>query len=466
MQDCRGSGLSTGESNFFLEARDGRACGDWIAGQPWFDGRLGTFGASYMSFTQWAFASTRPPYLSAMAIATLGTERGAAWYPGGSFALDIALPWTATMVHGLDAIQPQNQASVEAAFAHLPLEDADRVAVGQTVKWYQDWLRYPGKDDPHWKPIDYTNALDLGIPTLLVDGWYDYAVSLVIRDHRILRANGTPARLVVGPWTHFSASEVMFDETVRWFDRFVKGDEAIDTRGPVNVFVMPDVGWRELPEWPPAVDVQRWYLQPDAALALARPPVSDPTPYVYDPSDPTPQFGGPSLRMEHCGPVDNRELEARGDVLTFTSPPFADAYEVVGPVVAELHLQSDVDHFDVYLRLCDVLPDGASINLCDGIRRLGPGDIERGDDGAFAVTVEMWPTAQRFGAGHRMRLQVSGGAHPLFARNTCSGEPLGSAKTLVVAHNAVRHDPDHPSAIVIPHLTETNRQATEASVGG
>lgn len=451
-QDCRGSGGSTGEGDFFLEAADGRIAGDWIAAQPWFDGRLGTFGASYMSFTQWALASTRPPYLKAMAIATLGSQRGAAWYPGGSFALDIALPWTATRVFGIEATMAENQASVDTAFDHLPLEEADVVAVGQRVQWYRDWFTHFGIDDPHWAPLDFTDALDLGVPTLLIDGWYDYAVPHVIRDHELIRKAGTPTRLVIGDWTHFSASEEAFVESIRWFDRHLKGDESVDTGGDATVFVMPDVGWRELPEWPPPTRSERWFLQPEGGLTTTPAPASTPTAFTYDPADPTPAFGGPSLRMEHCGAVDNRELEARDDVLVFSTDPLTEVVEAIGPVVAELWLRSDVDHLDVYVRVCDVSPDGRSTNILDGIQRLGPDDLARGADGAFPVVLEAWPTAQRFAPGHRIRVQVSGGAHPLFARNTCSGEPIGSARTLVTAHNQVLHDPDHPSALLLPRV--------------
>jgi putative CocE/NonD family hydrolase len=191
-------------------------------------------------------------------------------------------------------------------------------------------------------------------------------------------------------------------------------------------------------------------LQPGGGLSRTSAPASDATPYLYDAADPTPSFGGASLRAEHAGPVDNRGLEARDDVLTFSTDPLVEAIEVLGPVAVELFLSSSVEHLDVFVRVCDVQPDGESINIADGIRRLHPGDINRMADGAFPVDIRLWPTAYIFGVGHRIRLQVSGGAHPLYARNTCSGEPLGSASTIVVAHNAVHHDPAHPSALLLP----------------
>ncbi|MCU1377504.1 MAG: X-Pro dipeptidyl-peptidase-like protein [Acidimicrobiales bacterium] len=450
-QDCRGSGRSTGELDLFAEAPDGRATGDWIAAQPWFDGQLGTFGASYMTFTQWALASTRPPYLKAMAVALMGAEWRAGWYPGGSFALDVALSSSSLQVHGIASASPEHQAAIEAGFAHLPLEEADVIAVGERVPWFQAWLAHADPADPYWGPLDFTGALDLGLPVLLVDGWYDYQLPHMVRDLSILHRKGGPTRLVIGPWVHAGVDpEVMFQETVRWFDRHLKGEESVDTGAPTSVFVMPEGGWRDLSGWPPAHEPERWWLQPGGALARHPASESDATPYTYDPADPTPSFGGAGLRPDHAGPVDNRELEARPDVLTFTTDVLAEQLEVVGPVAAELFLSSSVEDLDVFVRLCDVFPDGRSINVCDGIRRLHPTDLHRTANGTFAVHLQLWPTAYQFDAGHRMRLQVSGGAHPLYARNLCSGEPLGSAQKVVVAQNAVHHDPAHPSALLLP----------------
>jgi putative CocE/NonD family hydrolase len=157
--------------------------------------------------------------------------------------------------------------------------------------------------------------------------------------------------------------------------------------------------------------------------------------------------------MEHCGPRDNRTLEARDDVLTFTSPPLESEAFSIGRVRAELHLSSDVNHFDLYLRLCDVAPSGESINMSEELQRLTPRDIRRAHDGVFVACIELRPAAYRFAKGHRIRLQVSGGAHPMFARNTCSGEPVADATTTVVAHNAVHHDIRHPSQVSLAGLS-------------
>jgi putative CocE/NonD family hydrolase len=145
-------------------------------------------------------------------------------------------------------------------------------------------------------------------------------------------------------------------------------------------------------------------------------------------------------------------------VLSFTGPLVTDELTVAGPVEAELWVRTSRPHADVFVRLCDVDPEGRSRNLTDGILRLLPvaehGDVEGDggirDGGIRKVRVAMWPTAVTFRRGHRIRLQVSGGAHPLFARNPGTGEPLGTAADLVTVDLELFHDPTHPSAVLLP----------------
>lgn len=449
-QDCRGSGASEGDQDHFAESADGRTTADWIATQPWFDGSLGTFGSSYMAFTQWALAATRPPYLKAMVIGRANSKGGLSWFPEGTFALDIALPWTMTRVFGFEAAQnPELQERLRRAFMHLPLSEGAQFATGQSVPWWDRWMRHPSAQDPFWKPLDFSEALDLPIPILFLDGWYDYATRHVVREFEQRQSAGLPSRMRIGPGTHFATDPEEQAETIAWFDQHLKNRISTE-RLPVSIYVLPDFGWVDLPRWPPDCDAVHWHLQPGGRLTPA-PPTADSstTAYVYDPADPTPAFGGPSLRMDNCGPVNNHELEERDDVLTFTSEPLREPLLTIGSVAAHLYLQSDVDHLDVYLRLCEVTPKGESINRAEAIQRLAPSEIRRDANGVFPVHIDLWPVAQRFGAGERIRLQLSGGAHPMFARNPGSGETLAEADTLVVAHNAVRHDEQYPSHITL-----------------
>jgi putative CocE/NonD family hydrolase len=153
--------------------------------------------------------------------------------------------------------------------------------------------------------------------------------------------------------------------------------------------------------------------------------------------------------MEIRPVTDNAPLEARADVLTYTTDPLADDVEAIGPVEADLYLASSAGFFDVFARVCDVHPDGRSFNVCDALVRVTPDDFEHADDGSVRVRFPLWPTAHRFRAGHSIRLQVSSGAHPRYARNPGTGEDPATATRLVAADQEVLHDAAHPSAITL-----------------
>ena len=463
-QDCRGSGGSAGTPSFFDEAGDGRSAGDWIARQSWFNGQLAACGGSYLGFTACAVAATRPPYLAALCVSLFGMERRRSWYPGGSFALDIALPWSQVRVATRDGLfeaadleqitkaMAKMNAALDRALVHLPLCEADQVAVGETLPWYQEWLQHDAPDDPYWSALDYSNVIPgLGVPVLLTDGWYDYQLPYLLEDHHRMVASGHPTRLVIGPWAHPTVDgTVAQDEMLAFLDAHLKDDRTRLRPHRARVFVMPDSGWREYHEWPPPTLPQHWYLQENGGLAQSLPGDADPDRYIYDPADPTPSAGGASLRPPpHSGPVDNRELEARADVLTYTSPALDEDLEALGAVTTDLYVTSSSQFTDFFVRVCDVHPDGRSINVCDGLRRLQPSDPAAGDDGVRRVPIALWDTAYRFAAGHRIRVQVSSGAHPRYARNLGSGEPLATATTIVVQHQAIHHDSRHPSALTL-----------------
>jgi hypothetical protein len=218
----------------------------------------------------------------------------------------------------------------------------------------------------------------------------------------------------------------------------------------VRVFVTGEQAWRDLPEWPPPHRAERWHLQPGRGLAPAAPPASEPDRYRYDPKDPTPTVGGSTL-LPTAGVKDNRAVEARRDVLVYSSAVLDRDVVAMGPVEADLHVASSLPYTDFFVRICDVDPKGTSINVTDGLVRLSPG---RGSSpaagGALRVAIPLWPMAHCFRRGHRIRIQVSSAAHPRYARNPGSGEPLATATRLVAADQTVFHDPDRPSAIVLP----------------
>ncbi|WP_216592178.1 CocE/NonD family hydrolase [Verrucosispora sioxanthis] len=439
IQSCRGTGGSGGEFQPFVHERDdGLDTLDWLRRQRWWTGAFGMFGASYQGFVQWALAADAGPQLRAMvAVATASTTRDST-YAGESFALDTVLTWA-------ELLQAQTvpwlarqwelkrgQPRLAAALAHLPLIEADRVATGVTVPFFQEWLRHHTPQADYWRSRVFDDRLHLvGAPVAMVSGWHDIFLPAQLRDYTALRATGARPRLVVGPWTHGSPGLFVaaLREGLRWLDTHLSDEGAGEAAHPADAAVRLHVG---------------------GALSPADPVPSPPDGFWYDPADPTPSLGGPLLVAQRAGPFDNRPVEARPDVLTWTSEPLTAAIEVVGPVRAEIHLRSELTYLDVFVRLCDVDARGRSWNVCDGLVRLDPQRFPADGTGAVVVPVEMWPTAHRFAPGHRLRLQVSGGAHPRYARNPGTGEPLGAAVTLRRGFREIMHDPDHPSAVVLP----------------
>jgi putative CocE/NonD family hydrolase len=268
-------------------------------------------------------------------------------------------------------------------------------------------------------------------------------------------------RLRIGAGGHLGGGGEggMTDAPLEWFDTYLLERPDLLPRPlpeqPVTVHVQGSGGeWRDLDDWPPPQSTPtRWYLHPKGRVTTDAPTVAaEPDRYRYDPADPTPSIGG--IGMLTGGARDNRELEARPDVLVYTSEPFTDALELIGTVSAELYVGSSLDHTDFFVRVCDVDPEGGSVNVCDGLQRFDPTTIERAADGSFRAAVRVWPIGHRFAPGHRLRIQVSSGAHPVYARNLGTGEPPATATEMRAADQAVFHDPARPSSITLPHFTD------------
>jgi hypothetical protein len=334
----------------------------------------------------------------------------------------------------------------------LPLRDLDRLATGLPVPYYQEWLTGNAPGDTYWQGRSFASTLDrVTAPVSMVGGWFDFFLPLQLRDYTALRAAGREPYLTIGPWRHADqeAMGAWVSESLAWLRAHLIGDRSGLRPDPVRIFVTGAEEWRELPGWPPPTVPQRWHLQPDGALGPGLPADGGPDRYRYDPADPTPNLGGPTGYTGRAR-VDNRILEARPDVLTYTGAPLTADLLVMGEASVDLFVRSSLEHTDFFARLCEVDPAGRSVNVCDALLRLVPGRPAPEPDGTIRVRFALWPAAHRFRRGHRLRLQVSSGAHPRYARNPGSGEPLGTATTLIAADQAVYHDPDHPSAIVLP----------------
>lgn len=479
IQSCRGTERSGGTLDpFRQEAADGLDTLAWIGRQPWFSGELMTTGPSYLGFVQWALASALAsapddreregvPRPKAMAVQVAPSDFRDPTYEGGSFALHTLLRWTRQrwnfereeplhLVRAFGrALLGADERAVRRAGDRLPLGDLDRLATGREVGYWQDWLVHGAPGDPWWDAARHGDAVaGVGAAVHLLGGRYDLFLPGLLRDYARLRDAGNRPYLTIGPWAHEDPgwTPVAARETLAFFDAHLKGGRGRLREAPVRVHVGGAEEWRDYPDFPPAGSrPERWHLHAGGGLAPEAPGDSPPDRYRYDPADPTPSVGGP-LNGRGAGPRDNRRLEARPDVLVYTSEPLGSDLEVIGPVEAELWVRSSLGHADFFARLCDVKPSGRSVNVSDALLRVFPGRPEPEEDGTLRLRIELWPTAHRFLRGHRLRLQVSSGAHPRLARNTGSGEPLATATRLLAADQEVFRDPRRPSAVVLTVL--------------
>jgi putative CocE/NonD family hydrolase len=457
VQCCRGTYESDGEFiPMRFERADGLATIAWLREQPWYNRELCTFGPSYVGFTQWAIAADAAEDLRAMATVVTASQFRDSTYAGGAFSLDTVITWAELLAAQRTPRWERQielwkgQPRLEKALGHLPLIEADEVATGAEVAFVREWLRHDQPDDPYWAELGHHHRIgEVAAPVLMIGGWYDIFLPWQLADFAAMRAAGRDPALLIGPWHHGSIGlhVASVREAMAWFRSHTgTGRPAAAT---VRVFVGGD-GWRELPTWPPGQERQPWHLGAGRSFGPRPPREVGHNDLRFDPADPTPAVGGPRLVGKLSGRRDNRDLEARADVLTFTSRALTAPLELVGPISAHLSLTSELEHLDVFVRLCDVDLSGRSWNLCDGLSRVtvSPGELS-------SVSVELWPLAHRFAAGHRLRIQVSGGAHPRFARNLgrpgSLADPDGSA---LAGWRSICWGPGQESLVMLPIISD------------
>jgi putative CocE/NonD family hydrolase len=459
VQSCRGTFGSGDEFQPMVrEAEDGADTVAWLREQLWFEGRFATVGLSYLGFTQWALMTDPPPELAAAVVSVGPHDFSRAAYGTGAFSLNDFLGWSDTVAHqeeggplrGLIRLATGTKRLTPALNA-VPLLDAGEALLAGRAPWYRGWVTHPDRTDPFWAGMRLDEALDrVSVPVLLIGGWQDLFLDQSLAQYAHLRNRGVEVALTVGPWTHLEmltkGAGIVTRETLDWLADHLAGTGRRDRMSPVHVFVTGADQWRDLATWPPKAADQVLYLHPGGALG-AEPPAADvaPSTFTYDPADPTPTVGG-RLLSAAAGYRDNRELEARSDVLTFTGPVLTEDLEVFGVPVVELAHASDNPHADVFVRICEVNAQDRSVNVSDAFVRLDPAA------GEPLLRLELDGIAHRFRAGSRIRLQVSGGCHPRFDRNLGTGEDPATSTRMVPSRRTVSHGAGRTSRVVLPVL--------------
>jgi uncharacterized protein len=472
IQSTRGTFGSGGQFRPFLSEReDGLATVAWLRRQPWCDGRVSMTGGSYLGHTQWAVAPYADPPLRSVSLNITTAKFTGAFYHQGAPSLQNTLNWIGLVgrqERGLSAVipNPRQMARMKRALRKVPLQAADVDVAGAPVAFWRDFTGHAAPADPFWAGADHDQAdLSRLPPVSMVTGWWDLFLPGQLRDYQAIRAAGVTARLIIGPWLHGDPGELreMTRQDIAWLDHHLRGGPP-PAGAPVRVFLQQAGTWLDFADWPPPAAATACYLRSSGRLGPdPEPGDAPPSTFVYNPADPTPSAGGPLLQPPGKQ-VDNAGIEARPDVLTFTSDPFPADSDLVGPVSARIFVRTDREHADLFVRVCDVDLKGVSRNITDGIRRLSPQTVpapgvQAGDDGIQAVDLELCPTAYRVQAGHRIRVQVSGGAFPRFARNFGTGEPFGSATRALRCRFEIHHDSRHAAHVLLPLLRPPGESA-------
>lgn len=459
VQDVRGRFDSDGEFEpYFNEREDGIATLDWLKQQIWFNGEVGMWGPSYLGIVQWVIADQ--PEIKALVPGVTSSRLNEIIFPDGAFDLGLMLRWMVLLrlqhkyrshpyLFGWRLIMEMER-GVPPSYRHLPVVQADSILPDGAISYYHHWLEHH-VNTPDWqKELQVNNYDRVDAATHLIGGWYDFFLRGLLHDYEALKAAGKTPYLTIGPWHHFSNLFLMFDmvePALTWFDSQLKGDKRQLRKDPVQLYVMGANEWRSYSSYPPASRETCFYLGSGQSLCDT-PADCVPDQYRYDPSNPTPMIGGAQFHIM-AGAQDNRKLERRPDVLTYTSAPLTQPLEVIGAVKLHLYVKSSREHTDFFGRLCDVYPDGKSINICDGLFRVEPGKGEKMPDGTLRIEVDLWATAYHFKPGHQLRVIISSAAHPRWNRHTGGSNPMTDTE-LYPTDQTIYHDLTHPSALVLP----------------
>jgi uncharacterized protein len=490
--DVRGQHGSDGEFHpFRAERADGYDSVEWVAGQEWCSGAVAMAGRSYTAATQWLAAAAQPLHLCAIAPIAIGSNYFDGWvYQGGAFQLGFNLFWVQIMAGR------GRRTRVEEQYSHLPLASAPLVQDSPGGSFYREWLAHPLLDD-HWRALSIDGSYgDVRVPVFNVGGWYDIFLGGTLENFSGMRREGgtefarTHTRLLVGPWAHGSTYGVYPDHS---FDAFSPQDgidmlsaqleflgeqlferepdrELAAPAAPVRIFVMGANCWRDETDWPLARAVEeRWFLHSNGDAATAGGELSRTAPadepadsFRFDPRDPAPTIGGPTslpgkFMRTNAGPLDQRQLEGRGDVLAYMTEPLPSDLEVTGPLSLTLHAATSARDADWVAKLCDVEPDGFSRILAEGVLRASFREgferqvpVQPGRPYEYAIDLQA--TSNVFLRGHRIGLLLTSSSFPRFDRNSGAALPPGDVREedLHAAEQTIFHDAARASWLLLP----------------
>jgi hypothetical protein len=453
VQDCRGTGGSEGENRpFMTDHLDGYDTVEWVAAQPWSNGKVGMYGGSAMGITSNLAAMMDPPHLVAtFVLVARSSIYHQSTFPGGVFRKELNEPWLK---------RQKAEWMIDEMFRHNVYDGFFDLA----------------EMSLHWPRVR--------VPSYNWGGWYDIFSQGNIDNFAGLQTQGGGRaagnqKLIMGAWAHGQLEEVKYpanaavnphEEAVRWFDYWLKGkDNGIMDEPPIRYYVMGDVmdpkapgnEWRTAIAWPPPSKTTSYFLHPNGGLSTDMPNGKEATAsYKYDPKNPVPTIGGSNLTIKK-GPMDQRAVGDRKDLLKYSTEPLQYTVEVTGRVTVEVWAESDAPDTDFMAKLVDVYPDGTERLVLDGAFRARFREgfnkevfMKKGE--VYRFTIDLWSTSIIFNKGHRIAIHVTSSNDPRFDPNPNTGKPLRADVETRVANNTVHHDGAHPSRALLPVIPAYN----------
>jgi len=478
IQDTRGRYGSEGIFNPMQpEAFDGYDTQQWVGEQSWCNGKIGSIGGSYLGFTQWMPAPLGSPYLKTMFITKSFSDFYREAYVGGAFRILRWGSWSYFMSRPDIVDMSFLQENSDSAYRAIPFIEQDKV-LGWKIPFLRDWLAHPVKDQYWDRSCVGDNYSDIGTSVYHLGGWFDSFQQGTLDNFKRMTApdidHGTRARqkLLMGPWIHGTESRLTgdldfgedadFDTRelkLRWYDSQLKGIEnGIMEEPPVRIFVMGENVWRYENEWPLArTDYQEYYfhsggnantLEGDGSIDTAIPGNESPDIFVYDPENPV-------ITPGRDEPIDQQAVEARQDVLVYSTEILKEGIEVTGPVEVVLYASSSAINTDFTAKLVDVYPDGKAIRLCEGIIRASFRDPKSSPSAIlpnkiYKYNISLWSTSNLFKEGHQIRIEISSSNFPRFDRNLNTGIFPAMDTTSINAIQTIYHTREYPSCVILP----------------
>jgi putative CocE/NonD family hydrolase len=527
VQNERGHFFSEGNYEILGSRSDGKQAIDWLAKQPWSNGKIGTTGCSSTAEWQLGVAALGDPAFAAMNVQGFGAGVGRVrpyyeqgnWFRGGAVQM-LFIPWLYGEQNQVRPTLPANTPQEDMirasksfdlaqhlppvdwakALWHLPEQDIIKAVDGprgifetqMPVDTGGAMIRRTPNDPAWYRGGLYHDDMKLNLPGLWFMSWYDVSIGPNLALYSLVRKTApreianqqwaiiapvghcgyrrATADTVVGERSMGDARLDYEEITYAFFVRFITGETSkrLESLPKVTYYTMGINKWQTADTWPPAGAQPVTYflssggkantLYGDGALTTTAPDSDKPDAFIYDPMNPVRSYGGNVCCTGNAitpGSFDQRPVEARNDVLVYTSEPFKDGVEVTGPITPTLYVSSDAKDTDFTVKVLDVDPDGRAFNLDESIQRMRYRDgydkplvwIEPGK--VYKVTLQPLTTSNHFQPGHRLRIEISSSNFPRFDRNLNTGGNNFDESAGVVAHNTVHHSKRYPSEVTV-----------------